>query len=219
MPKNIESFVKTLESEGVDAGKRAAEKIEADAREQADKIIAEGKATAERIIAEAEAEAQKIKARMNSSLELATRDAIYMLREKLSQQLNTLLHWNVEKALNDEETLASVLREVIPAYAKADAENKLTTEIHVSQNMKSRLLEGALRELTHSLRDKNVQVDVRYNLAKSGFEYKIEGSTVEVNTESVTALLAEMIDPELQQFLEQAANAKETNSSMVNPVV
>ena len=183
MPKNIESFVKTLESEGVDAGKRAAEKIEADAREQADKIIAEGKATAERIIAEAEAEAQKIKARMNSSLELATRDAIYMLREKLSQQLDTLLHWNVEKALNDEETLASVLREVIPAYAKADAENKLTTEIHVSQNMKSRLLEGALRELTHSLRDKNVQVDVRYNLAKSGFEYKIEGSTVEVNTE------------------------------------
>ena len=219
MPKNIESFVKTLESEGVDAGKRAAEKIEADAREQADKIIAEGKATAERIIAEAEAEAQKIKARMNSSLELATRDAIYMLREKLSQQLDTLLHWNVEKALNDEETLASVLREVIPAYAKADAENKLTTEIHVSQNMKSRLLEGALRELTHSLRDKNVQVDVRYNLAKSGFEYKIEGSTVEVNTESVTALLAEMIDPELQQFLEQAANAKDTNSSMVNPVV
>jgi len=219
MPKNIESFVKTLESEGVDAGKRAAEKIEADAREQADKIIAEGKAKAERIIAEAEAEAQKIKARMNSSLELATRDAIYMLREKLSQQLDTLLHWNVEKALNDEETLASVLREVIPAYAKADAENKLTTEIHVSQNMKSRLLEGALRELTHSLRDKNVQVDVRYNLAKSGFEYKIEGSTVEVNTESVTALLAEMIDPELQQFLEQAANAKDTNSSMVNPVV
>jgi len=219
MPKNIESFVKTLESEGVDAGKRAAEKIEADAREQADKIITEGKAKAERIIAEAEAEAQKIKARMNSSLELATRDAIYMLREKLSQQLDTLLHWNVEKALNDEETLASVLREVIPAYAKADAENKLTTEIHVSQNMKSRLLEGALRELTHSLRDKNVQVDVRYNLAKSGFEYKIEGSTVEVNTESVTALLAEMIDPELQQFLEQAANAKDTNSSMVNPVV
>ena len=209
MPKTIESFVKTLESEGVDAGKRAAEKIEADAREQAEKIIAEGKATADQIIAEAKADAEKIKARMNSSLELATRDAIFMLREKLSQQLNTLLSWNVDKALGDEDTLANILREVIPAYAKADAEKELTSEINIPKDLKSKLLEGAVRELTNSLKNKNIQVDVRQNMAKAGFEYKIEGSTVEVTTESVTALLAEMIDPELQQFLEKAANAKD----------
>ena len=207
MPTSIESFVKTLESEGVDAGKKAADKIEADASKQADKIVAEGKAAADRIIEEAEAEAQKIKARMDSSLELAARDAIYMLREKLSQQLNVLLKWNVEKALNDEETLAAVLRQVIPAYVKADTEKKLTAEINVSKDLKSRLLESALRELTHSIKDKNVQVDVRYNLAKSGFEFKIEGSTVEVSTEAVTSLLAEMIDPDLQQFLERKENA------------
>ena len=209
MPKTIESFVKTLESEGVDAGKKAAEKIEADAREQAEKIISEGKATAEQIIAEAKAEAEKIKARMHSSLELATRDAIFMLREKLSQQLNTLLSWNVEKALADEDTLANILREVIPAYAKANAEKELTSEINVPKDFKSGLLEGALRELTNSLKNKNIQVDVRQNLAKAGFEYKIEGSTIEVSTESVTALLSEMIDPELQQFLEKAANAQD----------
>ena len=207
MPTSIESFVKTLESEGVDAGKKAADKIEADASKQADKIVAEGKAAADRIIEEAEAEAQKIKARMDSSLELAARDAIYMLREKLSRQLNVLLKWNVEKALNDEETLAAVLRQVIPAYVKADTEKKLTAEINVSKDLKSRLLESALRELTHSIKDKNVQVDVRYNLAKSGFEFKIEGSTVEVSTEAVTALLADMIDPDLQQFLERKENA------------
>ena len=212
MPTNIETFVKTLESEGVDAGRKAGEKIEADARKQADKIIADGKEEAERIIAEAEAEAQKIKARMDSSLELAARDAIYMLREKLSQQLNVLLKWNVEKALNDEETLAAVLRQVIPAYVKADTEKKLTAEISVSKELKSRLLESALRELTHSIKNQNVQVDVRYNLAKSGFEFKIEGSTVEVSTEAVTSLLAEMIDPDLQQFLEKAEN------DIMNPV-
>ena len=146
---------------------------------------------------------------MNSSLELATRDAIFMLREKLSQQLNTLLSWNVDKALGDEDTLANILREVIPAYAKADAEKELTSEINIHKDLKSKLLEGAIRELTNSLKNKNIQVDVRQNMAKAGFEYKIEGSTVEVTTESVTALLAEMIDPELQQFLEKAANAKD----------
>ncbi len=203
MPTNIETFVKTLESEGVDAGRKAAEKIEADARNQADKIIADGKAEAERIIEEAEAETQKIKARMDSSLELAARDAIYMLREKLGQQLNILLKWNVEKALNDEETLAAVLRQVIPAYVKADTDKKLTAEINLSKELKSRLLESTLRELIHSIKNQNVQVDVKHNLAKSGFEFKIEGSTVEVSTEAVTSLLAEMIDPDLRQFLEK----------------
>ncbi len=208
MPTNIESFVKTLESEGVEAGKRAAEKIKAEAREQATTVIAEAKKQAEEIIAEAESEAEKVKARMNSSLELATRDAIYLLREKLGQQLRILLEVNVENALNDDEALSHVLREVIPIYAKADAGKAITTEINVPQDLKSRVLESALRELAHSLRDQSVQVHPRHTLAKAGFEYKIEGSTIEVSTESVTALLSEMIDPELQQFLEKAAEAK-----------
>ena len=209
MPTNIESFVKTLESEGVDAGKKAAKKIEAEAKKKADEINVEAKETANQIIAEAKAKAEKVKVRMNSSLELAMRDAIFLLREKLSLQLKSILKLNVEKALNDEETLLHVLREVIPAYAKASTENKLTTEINISSNTKSRLLETSLRELAHSLKDQNVQLDINYNLAKEGFEYKIEGSTVEVSTESVTSLLAEMIDPGLQQFLEKAANAKD----------
>jgi V/A-type H+-transporting ATPase subunit E len=209
MPTNIESFVKTLKSEGVDAGRKAAMKIEAEAREKADEINAEAKETANQIIAQAQAEAEKIKVRMNSSLELAVRDTIFLLREKLSQQLKAILKSNVEKALNDEETLVHVLREVIPAYAKANTENKLTTEINISNKTKSRLLETSLRDLAHSLKDQNVQLDISYNLAKEGFEYKIEGSTVEVSTESVTSLLAEMIDPGLQQFLEKAANARD----------
>ena len=209
MPTNIESFVKTLESEGVDAGKKAAMKIEAEAKEKAGEINAEAKETAHQIIAQAQAEAEKLKARMDSSLELAMRDTIFLLREKLSLQLKSILKLNVEKALNEEETLVNVLREVIPAYAKADTKNKTTTEINISKKTKSRLLETSLRELAHSLNNQNVQLDIGYNLAKEGFEYKIEGSTVEVSTDSVTSLLAEMIDPDLQQFLEKAAKAKD----------
>jgi len=207
MPANIESFVKTLEAEGVEAGKKAAGKIEAEAKEQAAAVIAEAKKEAEEIAAEAQTQAEKIRARMKSSLELATRDAISLLREKLGQQLKILLEVNVEKALNDEEVLSHVLREVIPLYAKAAEGKTLATEINISKDLKSRLLENAIRELARSLRNQNVQVDHGYTLAKAGFEYKIEGSTIEVSTESVTALLSEMIDPELQQFLEKAAEA------------
>lgn len=209
MPTNIESFVKTLESEGVDAGRKAAQKIEAEAKKKAETIISEAKETSNQIIADAQTEAEKVKARMDSSLELATRDAILQLREKLSQQLETILKLNVEQALNDEDTLVHVLREVIPAYAKADIEKELTTEVNVASGLKSRLLETALRELAHTLKKENVQMNISHNLAKSGFEYKVEGSTVEVSTDSVTSLLAEMIDPELQQFLSKAAESRD----------
>lgn len=208
MPTNIESFVKTLESEGVEAGRKAAEKIESEARKKAAAIVAEAKKEAEHIVSQAQSEAEKVKARMDSSLELATRDAIYMLREKLGEQLKLMLQLNVEKALNDEATLSHVLREVIPAYAKADAQSALTAEINLSQEMKSSLVESTLQELAHSLREQNVEINVKDSLAKAGFEYRIEGSTVEVSTESVTALLSEMIDPELQQFLEKAAKGE-----------
>jgi vacuolar-type H+-ATPase subunit E/Vma4 len=205
MPQNIESFVKTLEAEGVDAGRKAAEKIEADAKAQAEKIIAEGKAKAESIIALANAEAEKIKTRLNSSLELAARDVVFMLREKLSRQITSLLNLNVNKSLGSEETLAGILREVIPAYAKADAKQQVI-QLNISNDIKMKLLEGAIGELTDSLKNNNIKIDVRQNLAKAGFEYKINGSTVEVSTESVTELLAELIDPELAKFLEKAAD-------------
>ncbi|MBN2591334.1 MAG: hypothetical protein JXA96_15825 [Sedimentisphaerales bacterium] len=200
MATNLESFVKTLESEGVDAGQKAAQKIEAEARRKAEQIIAEGKVQAEQIIEKANSEAKTIKSRMDSSLELAARDAILMLREKISEQLKTLLQLNIEKALNNEETLINILRQVIPAYAKA-SDDKQTAEIILPDNLQSNLIESVLQELKNSLQGQNVEVDVKHNLAKAGFEFKIEGSTVEVSTESVTEMLVEMIDPDLQKFL------------------
>jgi V/A-type H+-transporting ATPase subunit E len=205
MPTNIESFVKTLETEGVDAGRKAAQKIEADAKSHAEKIISEAKAKAEQIINQANADAEKIKVRMISSLELAARDTILMLREKLSLQFQNLLQLNVEKTLREEETVANILRQVIPAYAKADAAGKQAAEINISGSLKTRLLEAVLHELKESLSGKNTDIDVKNNLAKAGFEFKIKGSTIEVSTESVTAMLVEMIDPDLQQFLASAS--------------
>ncbi len=202
MPTNLETFVKTLESEGVDAGKKAAQKIEAEAHRNAEQIIAEAKVQAEQIIGKANSEAKTIKSRMDSSLELAARDAVLMLRQKISEQLKTLLKLNVEKALNNEETLISIVNQVIPAFAKPGVD-KQTTEINVAGNLKSNLLQAALKELSNSLNN-NIEINIKQNLSKAGFEFKIEGSTIEVSTESVAEMLAEMIDPDLQKFLAKA---------------
>ena len=107
----------------------------------------------------------------------------------------------------EEETLATVMREVIPTYSKADAQKGPRAEIHVPEDLHNRLVTGAIRELTRALKSQDIQVEVKASLAKAGFEYKIEGSTVEVTAESVTALLSEMIDPELRAVLDKAVAA------------
>ncbi len=207
MATNIESFVETLKTEGVDAGKKAAAEIRSQAQQEAVQILAEAEKQADTKIAAAEAEAAQIQTRMKSSLELATRDGMLALREKLSQLLTALISQQSEKQLSDEETLAAVMRDVIPAYSKAESQGGSTAEIHVPKDLHNRLVTGAIRELTRALKNQEIQVDVKASLAKAGFEYKIEGSTVEVTPESVTALLSEMIDPELRAILDKAVSA------------
>lgn len=201
---NIESFVATLKSEGVDAGKTAAEEIEVRAREKGAQIIAAAKSEAEGIVAEANSEAEILKARMDSSLELATRDTLLLLQEKLSTLLNALLAQQVEETLADQQMLADIMREVILASTQRQSNGKVKAEIRVPKETHSRFVTGALRELSRALNHQDIQVEVKSSLSKAGFEYKIEGSTIEVSADSVTALLSEMIDPELRHMLEQA---------------
>lgn len=201
---NIESFVATLKSEGVDAGKTAAGEIEAEAREKGAQIIAAAKSEADGIVAEANGEAENLKARMDSSLELATRDTVLLLQEKLSALLSALLAQQVDQTLADQEVLANIMREVILASTQRQSTGKVKAEIHVPKETQSRLITIALRELTRALKNQDIQAEVKSSLPKSGFEYKIEGSTVVVSTDSVTALLSEMIDPELRHMLAQA---------------
>ncbi len=208
MPQNIQSFVETLKTEGVEAGHKAAEQIVSQARGQAEQIVNQARVEADRLRSLAKAEADQIQARMNSSLELATRDALLMLQERLGRLLTALLSRKVEQSLSDEAVLSAVLREVVPACAGTAAQGPVTGELRLPKDMHDRLVNGALAELIRALQQQEIQTQVKADLAKAGFQYKVRGSTAEVSVESVTSLLSEMIDPELRRILAQAAGPR-----------
>ncbi|MBP8305315.1 MAG: hypothetical protein KBE04_14450 [Phycisphaerae bacterium] len=207
MPQDIQSFVETLKTEGVNAGQKAAEQIVAQGKGQAEEILAQAKARADQIRSRAEADAAQIQARVTSSLELAMRDAVLTLQDRLSRLLTALVSRKVEQGLSDPDTLREVLREVVSAYARESAQGKGGGEIHLPKDMHDRLVNGAIQELTAALKQQEIQTEVKAGLAKAGFQYKVRGTTVEVSTESVTSLLSEMIDPELRKILAKAAAA------------
>ena len=204
MPENLETFVKKLQSDGVDAGRKAAKKIEKQAKQQAEKIIADAQNEAEKIIEKAKNDAAKKLSRGQSELTLAVRDAQLKLRESLGSALTVLLTRRIEKKLSDSDYLGEVIRAVILSYAKADAAKQRPIEINVPKKMRDETSDRILDDLSQHLKKEKDAVGLRNTLSKAGFEYKIQGATVEVSADSVSELLLEMVSPTLQEVIDKA---------------
>ena len=201
MPESLESFVKKLQTEGVDAGKDAGEKIKKEARREAEKILADAEADAEKILVKAEKDAERQLSRAQNELELAVRDAVLKLGESLGRVLSVMLAGRVEKKLSEPDYIGEIMREVIITYAKADAGRQPRIEINIPKKMHDNLIDSALKDLSRNLQGDQDKLALKATLSKAGFEYKIQGATVEVSPDSVSELLSEMVNPALQEII------------------
>jgi len=205
MAETIESFVAKLQSEGVQAGQQAAEKIIAEAKQQAEEIVTGSKEQAARTVAQANNEAEELLSRSRSDLELAARDVLAELREALSRALTAVLTRASREVLTDREFLASTLHELILEYAKADIERDAVMQIDVSAELREKLADWAIAEFQAKAEEAGISVDLKGTLNTAGFEYKVSGATVEVTLESVVERLSELVTPQLRQILDAAA--------------
>ncbi len=215
MAGNIESFVAKLQEEGVQAGQQAAEKIIADAQSQAAKIISDAKKQAEDIVSGAKKQAEDTLARNRVELNLAARDAVLRLRETLDKALGAVIARGVQVKLENTEFIGTLLHDLILDYAKRDIEGKVAVNINVAPDMRQKLVDWALHEIGQDAIDKarkNVSIDLKGTLAASGFEYRVDGATIEVTLDSVTETLKDLVGPELRKIIDAAAGQTETRT-------
>lgn len=196
----LESFVSKLHADGVEAGRKEAERLIQDARDQADSIIGAAEEEARRIVESAEAKAKRESERVNAELRLAGRDAVLQLRSALNVALSALLRRAAAKALNNPEVVGDLLREVVAAYAKADAAGKPGVEIRVSRELANELADWGMNELSQALVNGGA-VDLKATLSEAGFEYRIAGATVEVTPDAALEKLKELVSPRLRDLL------------------
>ncbi|MBN1943569.1 MAG: hypothetical protein JW849_09785 [Phycisphaerae bacterium] len=210
MVETIETFVAKLQEEGVQAGRAAAEKLQADAQEQADEIIAQTETRAKKIIADAETQAKSILERSQTDLKLAARDTVGQLRETLCQCLSAVIAQGTKDVLCDLDFLGKTLHDVVMLYAQADLERKLHIDINVPAEIQQDLKSWALKELgAKALAEIRPSFDLKGHLRQVGFEYSVgDGGTVEVTLESVVDLLSRLVTPALRDVLAQAAGEK-----------
>jgi len=204
MVESIESFVAKLQNEGVQAGEEAAGKIRDDAQAQAEQIVQDAQAQAAKIIADAQAQAESTQAKSQNELKLAARDATMRLCDTLTQSLRMVLVAPVEAQLGKADFLASLLHEIVMAYARADSEHKSEIKVNVSPEMRKQLTDWAIDELHKAAQDHSTSIDLKDTLAQAGFEYKVAGGTVDVTVDSVVDTLAELIGPAFRELYESS---------------
>ncbi|NBB94243.1 MAG: hypothetical protein GVY16_00695 [Planctomycetes bacterium] len=205
MAESIETFVTRLRKDGVQAGQAEADKLVADAKAQAEQIVADANKQAEQIVADAEKKAESIVARGKTDLQLAARDTLSRLRQTLSDCLNAVLTEGAREKLTDLDFLGTVMHEVVRIYAEADREGKTNITVDVPSEHHEQLKEWAFTELKNTFQgETHPHLDFRGRLQQAGFEYEVDGATVEVTLDSMVATLSRMVTPALRDVLEKA---------------
>ena len=205
MAETVESFVAKLHEEGVEAGRKEADRLRAEAEENAKQVVQQARQEADKLLADAKAEAEKTLARAGTELELAARDAALRLQDSLSRCLSALLTREVGEKLSGDEFLGKLLHEIVLQYVKDDFEHKEVLEIHVRPEMREKLISWALLEIGKETIDQvRPSIDLKGTLADAGFEYTHHGSTIEVTRDSVVETLMDLVGPGLRDVLAKA---------------
>ena len=202
MPQSIESFVEKLHAEGVQAGQVDAESIREEARRQARDIIDHAQENSKQIVVEARSQAHEILARGNGELALAARDALNKLRETLAHLLQNVLAAPVAEHLQNPDFLAPLLHDIVMQYARTDSEGAWQIDVNVSADLAAQLSEWAINELRQAAKNHNAGVNLHGTLQKAGFEYKLDGATIDVTVDSVVETLTELIGPHFRKLIE-----------------
>lgn len=203
MAQSIEAFVEKLHTEGVEAGRKAADQLRGEAQSDRERIIAEAKAEAEAIVTEAGAQAKRIADRERSELDMAIRDAVLAFRSRISAAVESLLSAEVGATLADTGFLADLIRDVVLNYAREDARSAEQIRISVNPDAIEAITDWALKCLTGDNASR-AHVDLKSTLKTVGFEYSVAESTVEVTLESIVAVLGEQVSPRLREVLDRS---------------
>ena len=204
MADTIEAFVNKLQNDGVEAGRKEAERIISEANENAAGIISDAEAKAGKIIEDANSKAESIKNKTRTELTMASRDALLKLQDAVVRGISAVLAGPVEENLDDKDFLAGVIQQAVTQYAEALARNDIEVEINVKQDMRDKLSDIVIRRLKEAEKTSGASVNIHGMLEKSGFEYKITDSTVEVTQESIVELLSSMTSPRLKHIIKEA---------------
>ncbi len=209
----IKQLVETLRQEGVDAGKKAAEDIITEAREEASTIVSEARDKAGLILGNARKEADFISTAGKQAFEMANRNAILELKTFLQEEFAKQIQATVGTQLTDEKLLQQMILEV--AGRNAIDENESvdvvlpTKVVGVSELSSSpeELKEGTLMHFAVAQAAEMLREGVTFSVNednKHALVFRLQDKDIEValSDETVTQMMLNHLQPRFRALLE-----------------
>ncbi|WP_413111310.1 hypothetical protein [Thaumasiovibrio sp. DFM-14] len=209
----IKQLVETLRQEGVDAGKKAAEDIIAEAREEASTIVSEARDKAGLILGNARKEADFISTAGKQAFEMANRNAVLELKTFLQEEFAKQIQATVGTQLTDEKLLQQMIIEVAGRNAIDESEpvdvilpTKVVGVTELSTSPEE-LKEGTLMHFAVAQAAEMLREGVTFNVSednKHALMFRLKDKDIEIalSDETVTQMMLNHLQPRFRALLE-----------------
>ena len=192
MSEDLQSLLDKINRDGVEKARKEAEKIVEEAKAEAANIVKTAKDEAEKVKAQAAQNAEDSVRRSSETISQAARDTIKVVSGSVTNLLTSLLAANVNKALGDEKTLATLVQEAVKEFA-ASGDVSVATSEKLAQGLKAALAGKATAGIKVVL-DSSVD---------TGFSVRLDGGRVEhsFTGEVIAQELARRLRPDLAKLV------------------
>lgn len=114
MENKLQELTQKLYNEGVEKANEEADKILAEAKSEADKLKQIAEKDAQKIIADAEQKSVEIKKNINAELNLAAKQTIRTVKQKITDMIvSKVINEPVKKAFDDEKFVKEIIETVV----------------------------------------------------------------------------------------------------------
>lgn len=211
----VEELIDRLRDEGVSRGREEAERIVADAESRARWLVSQAQDESTELVDKARAEAKALTRSAEDALQVAARDMLLSLRERLSHRFAG----EVRRLVRDQMREPDMLRRLILAVAARqgellgeDKDVKLllpreVLEVGEMSNDPGELAEGELTAVVLGLTDDMLRDGIALKVAEGdqeGIRARLvdDEIEVEVTADAVASLLLEHLQPRFRALLE-----------------
>lgn len=192
---NLEALVSKLQKEGVDKANAEGNEIIKRAEEKAKSIREKAEKDADTMLAKARSEAEQFQKNAVSSVELAGRDLILSLKEKVKELFDNAFKTEIAGAMDD-ALLVSLITKLVDQWAKGDA-----AKVELNRDDTDKLLKQVQAAVNSSFKD-GIEIKQNRNI-KNGFRISKKDNEVnyDFTNETIAEALKVHLNPKLAELI------------------
>lgn len=195
---DVATFTKQLREDGIEAARREAEKILADAKAKAEHEKEQARTATRRMVQEGDAEIARHRQKVEAELRLAARDLILDVKKRLENLTRRLLQPIVAEKLSAADVVEASIKELLKTQKTGR-----DWEASLGPIVGAKLTQAALSDL---FKTADGRVKLGETLKAAGFTLRdtVSGEVVELTESSVAEAFGRLIAPELRALLDKA---------------